>query len=196
MEIRISGIERNSVTAAWDAVAGADAYGLFWADADSDTMKYEKVYEGAGTEYTLKVSTHIPYWFYVEAYRDGGMVGRSGKDYICPSFITSPSPCSFNPNDRELIRKLEDGVPDFDITGLCELLDVPYCEAQLHGDIENYGADAIESIFFSSEYEVCNLSVEALSAIGENMISLYVRDVPIKIEGGKIVKDEDRKEAE
>ncbi len=127
---------------------------------------------------------------------DSLMVGRSGKDYICPSFITSPSPCSFNPNDRELIRKLEDGVPNFDITGLCELLDVPYCEAQLHGDIENYGADAIESIFFSSEYEVCNLSVEALSAIGENMISLYVRGVPIKIEGGKIVKDEDRKEAE
>ena len=38
--------------------------------------------------------------------------------------------------------------------------------------------------------------MEALSAIGENMISLYVRGVPIKIEGGKIVKDEDRKEAE
>ena len=90
MEIRISGIERNSVAAAWDAVAGADAYALFWADADSDTMKYEKVYEGAGTEYTLKVSTHIPYWFYAEAYKDGEMVGRSAKVKAEPSYHLKP----------------------------------------------------------------------------------------------------------
>ena len=58
----------------------------------------------------------------------------------------------------------------------------------MHGDGERYGADAIEEIHFSSEYEVCNLTVDALAAVGEYGIPLYVNDEEILIENGQIVK--------
>lgn len=126
---------------------------------------------------------------------DGLTVGRGGDNFVCPSFLTSPSPCSFAPSCKRLIRELERGELDGDIRELCKIASVPYCELQLHGGGEQYGAEAVDSLFFSSEYEVCNLSIEALSAIEDYRIGLYIENSPISIVDGKIVK-ENQKEAE
>ena len=122
---------------------------------------------------------------------DGLAMGRNGHDYICASFVTNPSPCSFNPENYVLISRLRTGPLDISLEELCAMTETPYCELQLHGDGERYGADAVEEIHFPSEYEVCNLTLEALAAIGEYDIPMYVNGEQIKIENGEIVKVEE-----
>ena len=123
------------------------------------------------------------------SFADSISIGRGGYNFVCASFLTSPSPCSFDPENKALLTRLRDEVMDASIEELCDMTDMPYCELQLHGDTEDYNAEAVESIMFSSEYEVCNLSTEALKAISDNGITLFVKDAPISIEDGKIVKE-------
>lgn len=123
------------------------------------------------------------------AFSDSISMGRNGFNYVCPSFVTDPSPCSFNPSCTGLLTKLKNEVLDVSLEDLCKMADVPYCELQLHGDGENYGSDAVDSIYFDSEYDICNMSIGALAAIEEYRIPLFVKDVHVKIENGKIVKD-------
>ena len=79
MKIKIKSIDKKYVTVGWDSVKDADGYALFWADSDSPSMVYQKRYSGKDTEFTLLKSTHIPHWFYAEAYKDGKMLERSEK---------------------------------------------------------------------------------------------------------------------
>ncbi|MBO4559174.1 MAG: rhamnogalacturonan lyase [Lachnospiraceae bacterium] len=79
MKITIKSIDRKYVTVGWDSVKDADSYALFWADSDSPSMVYQKRYAGKDTEYTLLKSTHIPHWFYAEAYKDEKLLERSEK---------------------------------------------------------------------------------------------------------------------
>ena len=79
MKIEISEIKRNSITVSWEAVEGADRYALFWGDKDSPTFVCEKIYEGNDCSYTENISTHIPYYFYAESYKDGEVLERSEK---------------------------------------------------------------------------------------------------------------------
>ena len=79
MKITIKSIDKKYVTVGWDSVKDADGYALFWADSDSPSMVYQKRYEGKATDYTLLKSTHIPHWFYAEAYKDGKVLERSEK---------------------------------------------------------------------------------------------------------------------
>lgn len=125
------------------------------------------------------------------SFADSIAIGRGGLNYICPSFVTAPSPCSFSPEAKELVGRLKNEVLDIGIRELCELVERPYCELQLHGDAEDYDAEAIDSIYFSSDYEVCNLSLDALSGIEANGISLFVKGDPVKVEDGKIVRMEE-----
>ncbi|MBO6031747.1 MAG: hypothetical protein J6Q22_09760 [Prevotella sp.] len=125
---------------------------------------------------------------------DSISIGREGYDFVCQSFVTCPSPCSFDPECKALIDRLKNGAIDASIDKICGLTDMPYCEVQLHGDSEDYDAEAVDGIYFSSEYEVCNLTVEALMAIEENDISLYVKDSQIEIKDGKVVRIEEEGE--
>ncbi|MBO4416391.1 MAG: rhamnogalacturonan lyase [Lachnospiraceae bacterium] len=79
MKIKISEITKKSITVSWEAVDDADSYALFWGDKDSPTFVYEKIYEGKECSYTENISTHIPYYFYAEAYKDGEVLERSEK---------------------------------------------------------------------------------------------------------------------
>lgn len=124
------------------------------------------------------------------SFADSISMGRGGYNYVCPSFLTSPSPCSFIPAKKELVWRLRSGVPDAGIAELCAMADMPYCELQLHGDSEDYNADAAEAIYFTSEYQICNLTVESLRAIEDNGISLFLNDDPIRIANGAIEKVE------
>lgn len=122
------------------------------------------------------------------SFEDSLVIGREGYNYVCQSFITSPSPCSFNPENKDLVFRLRNEVLDCGVEEVCEMAEMPYCELQFHGDSEDYNAEAVESIMFSSEYEVCNLTEESLIAIQDNNITLFVRDEPIIIKDGKIEK--------
>jgi len=122
------------------------------------------------------------------SFADSISMGRGGYNFVCASFLTCPSPCSFNPESKTLLNRLRHEVMDASIEELCDMTDMPYCELQLHGNTEDYNAEAVESIMFSSEYEVCNLTSEALKAISENGITIFIKGEPISIEDGKIVK--------
>jgi len=72
-------IEKKYVKINWEANAEADSYGVFWADAETPNMQYKKVAETKECEYTLKKSTHIPQYLYVEAYKGGALIEKSEK---------------------------------------------------------------------------------------------------------------------
>lgn len=79
MNIRVNNITKSSISFAWDKISDADEYVLYWADSDSSTMNYKKKYNGIETEYTLKKSTHVPHYVYVEALSHGKLLARSEK---------------------------------------------------------------------------------------------------------------------
>ena len=77
MNLIINEIEKKYVKIQWEANAEADTYAVFWADADTPNMQYKKVEETAECSYTLKKSTHIPQYLYVEAYKNGQLIEKS-----------------------------------------------------------------------------------------------------------------------
>lgn len=76
MELKIVGIAEKYVKVEWEP-ADADTYAVFWADADTPGMRYKKVQESGECSYTLKKSTHIPQYLYVEAYKGGKLACKS-----------------------------------------------------------------------------------------------------------------------
>lgn len=77
MRVSVKNIEKLQVTIAWEKVENASEYAVFWADYDSETMVYEKRYTGTELEFTLNKSTHVPHYFYVEAYENGKLLEKS-----------------------------------------------------------------------------------------------------------------------
>ncbi len=98
MELKISSIEEKCVKVEWEPV-DADSYAVFWADADTPGMKYKKVQEGGECTCTLKKSTHIPQYLYVEAYKGG--------EFVCKS-ETLKTPVHYHLNEQ--LEKLNRGL--------------------------------------------------------------------------------------
>ena len=98
MHLKISGIAEKFVKVEWEPVS-ADSYKVFWADADTPGMKYKKVQESGECGYTLKKSTHIPHYLYVEAYKGGELVCKSET-------LKTPIHCRLNEQLEKLNRGL------------------------------------------------------------------------------------------
>ncbi len=98
MQLKISGIAEKFVKVEWEPVS-ADSYKVFWADADTPGMKYKKVQESGECGYTLKKSTHIPHYLYVEAYKGGELVCKSET-------LKTPVHCRLNEQLEKLNRGL------------------------------------------------------------------------------------------
>lgn len=79
MEVRISSVERQSVTLEWEPVVGAAIYRVYWSDTDTPAMRYKLMYEGDGCTYTLHKSTHVPQYLYGEAWTAEKLLERSEK---------------------------------------------------------------------------------------------------------------------
>lgn len=77
MEPVIKEIDRKFVTVQWNPVPGAERYAVYWADADTPSMRYRKMTETEVCVYTLEKSTHIPQYLYVEAYKGGELLEKS-----------------------------------------------------------------------------------------------------------------------
>ena len=94
--------------------------------------------------------------------------------YCKCSLLTNPSPCSFSPDNTELIASLKSAPLDVGVKGLMKASGAAYIEVQLHG-MGVYGkAEAIESITFESELDIANLSASATAKISELGIKVYV----------------------
>ena len=114
-------------------------------------------------------------------FTDSLCLARDGLNYVTPCLVTSPSPCCFNPENKDIIDRLREGPINIGLDSLCYQMGTEYCELQLHGE-NQYDAEAIESISFGSEYDVANLSKAARQAILENHIPLYLKDQPIEMD--------------
>lgn len=77
MNIGISKLENKRISLVWEEAKGAELYRVFWADADTPDMVYKEVYCGSDCEYVLEKSTHIPHYFYVEAYKAEELLEKS-----------------------------------------------------------------------------------------------------------------------
>lgn len=120
-------------------------------------------------------------------FSDSLCLSRDGLNYVNPCLVTNPSPCCFNPENREIIETLKAKPLNIGLESLCSWLGAPYCELQLHGE-DIYDASAIESISFGSEDDVKNLSKEAIVRIKENVIQLFLEDKPIELDASGAVK--------
>lgn len=77
MVLKLGDIAKKQVTINWDPVEGADSYAVYWSDADTPGMKHKKLQETRECTYTLKKSTHIFQYLYVEALKAGSVVEKS-----------------------------------------------------------------------------------------------------------------------
>lgn len=77
MNLVIKDLGKKYITVNWEEDSRADSYAVYWADADTPNMQYRKMSETADTTYTLKKSTHIHHYLYVEAYQGGKLLERS-----------------------------------------------------------------------------------------------------------------------
>lgn len=96
--------------------------------------------------------------------------------YCRCSLLTSPSPCSFSPDNAKLIEMLKESPLDVGVKGLMKVAEAPYIEVQLHGMGARGDAKKIESISFETELDIANLSAEATAKIAELGIRVYVGD--------------------
>lgn len=77
MKISVGKIDKKYIAIRWEPAAEADSYAVYWADADTPGMRYKKMGETKECTYTLKKSTHIHHYVYVEALKGGISVERS-----------------------------------------------------------------------------------------------------------------------
>lgn len=112
---------------------------------------------------------------------DSLCLAHGRNDYVNPCLVTDPSPCCFNPENREFIDKLKKGEMNVGLDIMCHDLGTPYIELQYHG-AKQYDASGIDSISFGCADDVRNLSPRARAAIKEHDIPCYIEDKPIKID--------------
>ena len=108
-------------------------------------------------------------------------IASGSSSGIMPSLFSDPSPCSFAPENRNMIENFADGEKELNLNTLCELAKVPYIELQLHGE-GKYNAEDIESISFGSEDDYMNVSAIGDAVIDEYGIPIFIGDNPIEEE--------------
>lgn len=119
-------------------------------------------------------------------FTDSLCLARAGLNYVNPCLVTNPSPCCFNPANRDMIETLKRKPVNIGLDSICTWSGTPYVELQLHGE-DQYDASAIDSISFGSKEDVRNLSPKAIATILEHKIPLYIKTKPITIdERGRI----------
>ncbi len=67
IQLNITEVGEDFVRLAWDDVSEQVTYRVYWADRYSPQMEYKCLAEMQENSYTLRRSTHIPHYLYVEA---------------------------------------------------------------------------------------------------------------------------------
>lgn len=97
--LKVLALEDAHVTIGWDAVAEAEAYKVYWADKDIETMVYKCMAEIKECQYTLKKASHVPHYFKVAAVVDG-------KEQECSLVLKTEVKKVFNEQLEKLTRGL------------------------------------------------------------------------------------------
>ena len=108
-------------------------------------------------------------------------IATGSSSGMAPSLFTDASPCSFTPENRDLIEMLRATAIDLELSKLCDIAKIPYIELQLHGE-DKYKAEDIDSISFGSEYDYMNVSAIGDAVIEEFGIPLFIGANPIEEE--------------
>lgn len=87
------------------------------------------------------------------------------------SLVSTPSPCSFSPEDKAFIYLLKERVLDIGVEDLMSLLRIPMVELQYHGGLD---PAAIDSIAFPDKTNVSALSAKALETIKSLGVDCYI----------------------
>ncbi|MCD8335773.1 MAG: rhamnogalacturonan lyase [Lachnospiraceae bacterium] len=77
MNLYIESLKDDCVEIAWEPLEGADDYVVYWADMDTETVRYRRMAETGSCCYVLPKATHVPHYLKVAA--------RRGKEEFCVS---------------------------------------------------------------------------------------------------------------
>ena len=120
---------------------------------------------------------------------------RDGLNFMSPSLLCSPSPCSFSPDEKDIINHLRSEAYDLSAVDLAKMFRLAYIEIQLHGR-DQYNADSIESISFGSDQDLANLSYDAYETIQQYQIPMYIKDKSVVIADDGEIKTAEEVEGE
>nr|WP_223292430.1 rhamnogalacturonan lyase [Salipaludibacillus neizhouensis] len=67
IDLEITNLTKDSVSLSWSAHEEADVYRIYWADKDTEKMRYKHIETTTGTSHTFKRSTHKKHYFKVAA---------------------------------------------------------------------------------------------------------------------------------
>ena len=83
MKISIKNLEDSYVKIGWEPASGAEKYGVFWSDVDTDKVVYRKMAEVTECEYTLNKASHVPHYLKVVAY-------KAEEELVCSEVLKTP----------------------------------------------------------------------------------------------------------
>lgn len=97
--MQIKEITDEKVVIVWDEEEGAESYRVYWADADTPTMKYRFMEETTQNRYELKKATHVPHFLKVSAV-------KNGEETACSEVLKTPVKKVFHEQLEKLNRGL------------------------------------------------------------------------------------------
>ncbi|MCD7738033.1 MAG: rhamnogalacturonan lyase [Lachnospiraceae bacterium] len=88
IQLKVTEVEESFLTIVWEDTAGKEnqqspignggiIYRVYWADRCSPQMEYKCLAETTQSTFTLRKSTHIPHYLYVEAVSGGEIIAKS-----------------------------------------------------------------------------------------------------------------------
>lgn len=97
--LRIKEITEDKVVITWNQEEDADSYRVYWADADTPTMKYRLMEETKENSYILKRATHVPHFLKVSSV-------KNGAESVCSDVLQTPVKKVFHEQLEKLSRGL------------------------------------------------------------------------------------------
>ncbi|MBE5876060.1 MAG: rhamnogalacturonan lyase [Lachnospiraceae bacterium] len=97
--MRIKEITEDKVVITWNQEEDADSYRVYWADADTPTMKYRLMEETKENSYILKRATHVPHFLKVSSV-------KNGAESVCSDVLQTPVKKVFHEQLEKLSRGL------------------------------------------------------------------------------------------
>ena len=163
MELKIADVTESSVSLSWVEVKKANSYNVYWADKNTETMKFELLGNVETTSFTFDRSTHVPHYFKVAPVIDG----EEGEE---SETTRSEVKKIFNPQleelDRGLVavatgegvflswRLMKDEVDGYSDTGLTGINFVVYRDGTKLDQVSNSTNFLDEEGDADSEYQV------------------------------------------
>lgn len=77
MKLWVSELEDTCIRLSWEPVSQAQAYRLYWADKDTETVRFKCLIKTEETGTVVRKATHLKHYFKVAAEKDGRIIEES-----------------------------------------------------------------------------------------------------------------------